>query len=422
MSEKWHNVCQRVDTCALAGAAAVVAAIPKGKILVNGPLWCYFYALRYLEHSDYTLGKRMTVSQPDNKAIVFGAEDFIDKAMDQLLQEEAPSLLLVESSCSLSLIGDDLQGIVGKFALPFPVIALDSGGFVGGFAEGYSKCCQSIIKALCTKEPKESLTVNLLGLSKFYYKGAADIAELRRLLTLAGYRVQAIPGGGSTVEDLSHMGRAALNIVCNEELGLSVAQYLANAYDQPYVVAPVPYGVQGTLEWLEAIHEALPAPRLELVKKEAQELQEYLQGAVNDLRSLWGALWFEQVVLAGPSSQMLSLGAALRLEALDTAQLFVVGQQQVKGSYAGFKKQVDGFHLQGQCDIVGLVESSSCLFMGSSSEANLLDRAGKRVYFLPIGRPLDHRAAFTMRPYMGLQGYGNLLEDLWNCFLQVQAP
>lgn len=51
MSEKqgWGNICERVDTCALTGAGAFFAAIDKSEVLINGPLWCYFYALRHLE-------------------------------------------------------------------------------------------------------------------------------------------------------------------------------------------------------------------------------------------------------------------------------------------------------------------------------------------------------------------------------------
>ena len=40
----WGNICERVDTCALTGAAAFAAGIKDAKILANGPLWCYFYA------------------------------------------------------------------------------------------------------------------------------------------------------------------------------------------------------------------------------------------------------------------------------------------------------------------------------------------------------------------------------------------
>ena len=60
MSEtaEWGNVCSRVDTCALTGAAAFFTGIKGAEVLVNGPLWCYFYALRHLEKSNSRLGER----------------------------------------------------------------------------------------------------------------------------------------------------------------------------------------------------------------------------------------------------------------------------------------------------------------------------------------------------------------------------
>ena len=44
---------------------------------------------------------------------------------------------------------------------------------------------------------------------------------------------------------------AQLNIVINEELGLETAKYLKERYGTPYVVAGIPYGLKGTLRWLE---------------------------------------------------------------------------------------------------------------------------------------------------------------------------
>ena len=150
MSEtaEWGNVCSRVDTCALTGAAAFFTGIKGAEVLVNGPLWCYFYALRHLETVSYThltlptiysrLGERFHGSQPDNNAVVYGTEECLTDALDYIRENRAPSILLIENSCSVSLIGDDIEGIAAKAKLPFSVIGMDSGGLRGGFAEGYS--------------------------------------------------------------------------------------------------------------------------------------------------------------------------------------------------------------------------------------------------------------------------------------------
>ena len=187
--QQWSNICNRVDTCALTGAAAFVAGIPQSEVLINGPLWCYFYALRYLERADYTTSLRIRGSQPDNNAVVYGAEKYIVQALQNLMAEgQKPSVLLLESSCSMSLIGDDLKGIVRKEDLPFPVITLDCGGMLGGFAEGYTRAAQAAFELLLPKQAAERrpLAVNLIGQTDFYLQGAADTEELQRVLELAG--------------------------------------------------------------------------------------------------------------------------------------------------------------------------------------------------------------------------------------------
>lgn len=79
--KEWGDVCTRVDTCALAGVAAFAAGIPEADIIANGPLWCYFYALRPLEKVDNTVARRFTGTQPDNNSVVFGTESCLGESL-----------------------------------------------------------------------------------------------------------------------------------------------------------------------------------------------------------------------------------------------------------------------------------------------------------------------------------------------------
>lgn len=243
----WSNICERVDTCALTGAAAFYAGIPDTEILVNGPLWCYFYAMRYLEHGIFNIAERMHGSQPDNSAVVFGAEKFIKQAIKHLLNEKHyPKLLFVENSCAMSLIGDDITGIVSSMKLPFPVIAMDCGGSIGGFAEGYVKAAILFLHQFAEKTDIVKSSINLLGLTDFYYNGKADRIEICRILKQAGYKINVLFGSGSNIDALKNIAGAELNIVCNEELWLEIAKYLEENYGTPYVCAGLPYGIEGT--------------------------------------------------------------------------------------------------------------------------------------------------------------------------------
>lgn len=418
----WGDICHRVDTCALTGAGAFIAGIPQSEVLVNGPLWCYFYALRYLERADFTMSGRFFGSQPDNTAVVYGAEKNILEALHNITQAgRKPELLLVESSCSLSLIGDDLAGIARKAQLPFPVITMDCGGMVGGFAEGYTKAAKKTFDVLLPEKigEKRPLAVNIIGQTPFYLQGAADTHELQRILQLAGYEVLAAPGSGSSVSELRKLGEASLNVVTNIELGLPLAEYLKRKYGTPYVVCGVPYGVAGTLAWVEKIHAALPCPQLDKVHSEAAKQQAYLISRTNEARLLWGSLWFDEVLVSAPPTVALCMAQALRTEWADMGALTVICQQPL--AQAWNCEAADAVYSVGRDDAAIAEYFAQCdnvLLLASSSESSVLYRREKCHFnCCNIAYPANDAVLISQQPMAGFTGSSYMLERLWNVFV-----
>ena len=66
---EWENSCHRIGTCALTGSAALFASIPGSYVIVNGPLWCYFYAMKYIDDSMPGAAERFYCTQPDQNSI-----------------------------------------------------------------------------------------------------------------------------------------------------------------------------------------------------------------------------------------------------------------------------------------------------------------------------------------------------------------
>lgn len=418
--ETWGNVCNRVDTCALTGAAAFAAGVPGSQLLANGPLWCYFYALRYLEHVDYHIAQRFHGSQPDNNAVVYGSERYVAEAVERLRSiGSKPSVLFIESSCSLSLIGDDLNGIANKLQLPFPVITMDCGGMLGGFAAGYTKACRSFLERFADAVGcSQSMTVNVLGLTDFYYNGRADGEEICRLLEKAGYRLNLLPGFGSPVEAYKNAGNASLNIIINEELGLETAKYLQQRYGTPYLCAGVPYGVAGTMEWLKAIAEVLPGADLNGLQQEAEAMQEYLVSASSDMSINYGNLWFEKALISAPGTCAQCLGKTLVREWADVGELVVVCQQPTKDVYY---RMADKLFTAGQNDIQieqQLGSAQGMLLMASGSEVSVLLRKGQRGFAsVNVAYPVSDELLLTNVPFVGIKGSAHMLQRLWNAYM-----
>ena len=129
--------CHHMSTCALTGASAFFDAIPGSFMLINGPLWCYFYAMKYVEDYDASALRRFHCTQPEGNALVYGTEKDLLAGLDFVKANFTPERVFLLNNCSVSLVGDDIAGIAAKAELPFPVYAADCGGIAGDFAEGY---------------------------------------------------------------------------------------------------------------------------------------------------------------------------------------------------------------------------------------------------------------------------------------------
>ena len=84
---RFDDVCAWTDSCALAGAMAFFAAWQDAAVIVNGPMWCYYFALRHVEHGVSDAVRRTGCTQLDNDAIVFGAEDYLLEALQPYIAE-----------------------------------------------------------------------------------------------------------------------------------------------------------------------------------------------------------------------------------------------------------------------------------------------------------------------------------------------
>ena len=66
---EWEAACNHTATCGLTGAASFFSSIPGSFVLVNGPLWCYFYAMKYVVDQDETAMGRFACTQPSPSSL-----------------------------------------------------------------------------------------------------------------------------------------------------------------------------------------------------------------------------------------------------------------------------------------------------------------------------------------------------------------
>lgn len=412
--------CHHMSTCALTGASAFFDAIPGSFMLINGPLWCYFYAMKYVEDYDASALRRFHCTQPEGNALVYGTEKDLLAGLDFVKANFTPERLFLLNNCSVSLVGDDIAGIAAKAELPFPVYAADCGGIAGDFAEGYEIALLRVIEEVKRNaKAKSNLalpSVNVLGLSPTYFRGEEDIKEIRRILETAGYHINAIPGGGSAWSEIMRLPQADLNLVLRDELALKAAKELQAEFGTPYLSVGMPYGIAGTLRWLENLNAVLPAKNLEAVRLEAETVNARLQFRSSNMQSLWGPLWFDNILIAAPPSEATGIAEAVRCEWADTGNLVIhFTQDTALRPQAATKICIAGK------DDAAMKETfenwSGGLVMGSSLEASRLVRLKKPFVNCNIVLPAYHEIIATDSPLCGIRGAAYLFERIWNAKL-----
>ena len=438
--------CHHMSTCALTGASAFFDAIPGSFMLINGPLWCYFYAMKYVEDYDASAMRRFHCTQPEGNALVYGTEKDLLAGLEFVKTNFTPERIFILNHCSVSLVGDDIAGIAARAELPCPVYAADCGGIAGDFAEGYEiallRVIEEVKKNAKTKRDladvseanSENTTeanvseninpetvdtkpsVNLLGLSPTFFRGEEDIKEIRRILETAGYHINAIPGGGSAWDEIMELPQADLNLVFRDELALKAARELETEFGTPYLSVGMPYGIAGTLRWLDTINAALPAKNTEAIRQEAEAVNARLQFRSSNMQSLWGPLWFDNILIAAPPSEAAGIAEAVRGEWADTSNLVIHFTQDTPLR----PKAATKICIAGKDD-AAMKETfenwTGGLVIGSSLETSRLVRLKKPFVNCNIVLPSYHEIIATDSPLCGIRGAAYLFERIWNAKL-----
>jgi nitrogenase molybdenum-cofactor synthesis protein NifE len=243
-------------TCKLFGAIKALSTIQKSVILVHGPKGCVY-------HINYILGMRgdrpseIYTTCLDEHDVIFGAEQKLKDAIEDLDRRLCPELMFVLSCCTSCIIGEDVDSAVRDTRTNCRAIAISAGGFEGDFHEGYSETLCQLVEQVSRRTGRiEPGSVNLIGL----LRAGPDLAELRRMLDLIHVKVTAVLTADSTLGDLEHLGQAALNIVLCEPSGKDAAVLLQTLCGTPFIIEEIPIGYRASIRFLERVAETLNIP------------------------------------------------------------------------------------------------------------------------------------------------------------------
>lgn len=241
--------------CVYCGARVVLNPITDAAHLVHGPIGCasYTWDIRGSLSSESERYRMSFSTDLREKDIIFGGEKKLEAAIDEVVQNEAPKVIFIYSTCVVGVIGDDVKAIAAKAQKKhgIRVIPVHSSGFAGNKKDGYKAACHAILDLIGPRDEKMKTiegSINFMG--DFNLAGEAWI--VKDYLESVGIKVLTAMTGDATTDSLQEAKRAQLNIVQCAGSMTFLAKQMQKDYGIPY--EPVRFfGIEDTVASLRKI-------------------------------------------------------------------------------------------------------------------------------------------------------------------------
>jgi light-independent protochlorophyllide reductase B subunit len=240
-------------TCQLFGAIKALGTLKRCAILVHGPKGCVY-------HINYILGMRgdrpsqVYSTCLDENDVIFGAEERLREAIEELDATGSYDLIAVLSCCASSIIGEDVMSAAKEARTHSRVIGIAAGGFEGDFRRGQQETLRTLVDELAVDAERiVPRSVNLIGV----LRSGPDLRELVSILGRIRVSVTAVLTAGASLQEIQRMGSASLNIVLCESSGKAAAERLLDRFGTPFLIADLPIGHGATRLFCRKVEDAL---------------------------------------------------------------------------------------------------------------------------------------------------------------------
>jgi len=254
----------------------------EGSVIVEyGPAGTTHFSMGLFGDLGIEQENRLFTTHMREEDVIMGDTSRLENAILEVDENYSPKIIFVVASSSSAVVGTDLRGICTMIQpkVNARLIAFEQGGFRGDYSFGlraaYDLLSQTVAKRGAERKPG---TYNILGASSGAYRCKADVEEVKRLLTEAfGLKCLCTMCLETDVETMEDLTGAEVNLVIRGE-ALPMARRMKEEFGIPYVYG-VPYGYQGTLDWLSEIAGVtgkIVNPRmLGQIKKSSMEIMQY---------------------------------------------------------------------------------------------------------------------------------------------------
>ncbi len=265
--------------CQLTLAVGIVSSFTNVVMIVHSPLGC---CSNFVGNSGLRKTMRASKGKPneefvwlhtnmDELDVVQGGIDKLRKAVLYAEKEYHPDAIIIANGCVPGIIGDDIDSLVGELRnqIAAKIVPVHCEGFKSKYvASGYDSAYHGVLKYLIEPPEKEisavpganeerelkdkyriSRTVNIFNVGS---NSNGDEVELARLLSAIGLIPKVLPLHAS-VEDLAHIGEAALNVSICATHDDYLLGHLKERFGTDYLIDTLPIGIRNTNQWVRKI-------------------------------------------------------------------------------------------------------------------------------------------------------------------------
>ncbi len=405
-----------IDT-RLNGAIRAFGGIEDAMMIVHGRSCChadnFLYRVMTAGHNKI----RLTGGGLRLRDISTGGHHKLSLSLLASYEQFKPSLIAILSTSVPLMMGDDVEGVILKLKekIPVPIIHLPCPGHSKNASLGYDMAMSSLCNYMSEGDGhRNQRDINLIGLKSDNPYALSDLMELKRMLKDQGIVVNAV-FTCDTFESLKKAPDTELNVVLGGE-GIGLAKKMEDTFDVPYKVVSYPFGLRGSVEFLESIASALG---IELdhrsIETERERIKEKLERVYGFLEGICNL----KTAVVGESSRAFDLARFLNDElCLDIKLLAVTSanaetaRRQNGDYFEHFLKVEDRLHLNEVAEPMNIE-----LMIGSSLEAVFCKE--DNVPLTKLFYPTIDQVFISDYPTAGFRGVGNLTELVLNTVIDL---
>lgn len=414
------------DHTDLFGIFMAVHALPGAVMLLHTTVGCKFKTQLHLVHHDWmreSHNQRLWTGVDDVRLIKGSGERLIEFATTWY-ERRRPQLFVVTTNTAVELSAFDVEAAVQvlRERLPCPVLLLKAPGYEGSMWRGYQRMVRAVLELCDFSEGQGQDEVAVIGyfMDRYEMDHAANLVELRRILSLIGLKVRAVLFGGDDVDTVLRAGRASGFVVL--PYASDLCSYLHSKTNRPVIETGLPIGIEGTNSFLREVAKAMGVHRKlveEAVERERGRAEARVRMAAKNLNQTTAALFLDTPMATAIYKYLSDLGVRVALVCLTDGQ-----------DASGFTK---ASRVEGNTEVISGASRDEAiralyrlrdrekvqLVVGSAVQQAALER--EHLPIVELGYPSSTKHWLYPMPYIGYNGALALAQRFLDCASEALA-